>query len=96
MTSKTVKNFKRAVELAMTQPEIGCPLLDLYYESPSENIQNYITFIKCNYCYKVCKQPFDECVDSIRVIYKQNLISLSEFRTVLGRFLSLKKKGYLS
>jgi len=96
MTSKTVKNFRHAVKLAMEQPDLGCELLDLYYNSPSQDIKNYITFIKCNYCYKNCPQTFQECVDSLRYLYKNGLITLSEFRTVLGRFLVLKRKGYLS
>jgi hypothetical protein len=96
MGSKEVKNFKHAVSLAMTQPELGCPILDLYYNSPSESIRQYVTFIKCNYCYKVCKMPYSECLESIRYLYYNNYITLSEFRTVLGRFIALKRKGYLS
>ena len=96
MPSHTVKNFEHAVHLAMHNPELGCPLLNLYYNSPSENIQNYIMFVKCNYCYEFCPMSFSECVNSIRYLYRAGLISLTEFRTVLGRFLTLKRKGYLS
>ena len=96
MTSKTVKNFKHAVRLAMEEPDLGCELLNLYYNSPSEDVKNYVTFIKCNYCYKICSQSFGECVDSLRYLYKNKLITLPEFRTVLGRYLVLKRKGYLS
>jgi len=96
MTSRKVHNFEHAVRLAMTQPELGCPLINLYYESPSEAIRDYVTFIKCNYCYKLCNMSFSECVDSLRHLYRAGLITLSEFRTVLGRYLALKRKGYLS
>jgi len=95
MTSRKVKNFEHAVRLAIENPTMGCSLLDLYYESSSETVQNYVTFIKCNYCYKLCNLDFSQCVNSIRYLYKNNLISLQEFRTVLGRFLALKRKGYL-
>jgi len=96
MTSRKVHNFEHAVRLAIQNPELGCPLLNLYYNSPSEDIQHYVTFIKCNYCYEFCPMSFSECVDSIRYLYRAGLISLTEFRTVLGRFLALKRKGYLS
>jgi len=96
MGSKEVKNFKDAVSLAMTQPELGCPLLDLYYSSPSESIKQYITFIKCNYCYKICPMSYSECIESIRYLYHNGYMSLSDFRVVLGRFLALKRKGLLS
>jgi len=96
MTSKKVHNFEHAVRLVIEQPELGCSLIDAYYNSPSDKIRSYITFLKCNYCYKQCPQDFQECVNSLRYLYKNGLISLSEFRTVLGRFLVLKKKGYLS
>jgi len=96
MPNKKVHNFEHAVRLAMTQPDLGCPLLNLYYNSPSEDIRQYVTFIKCNYCYQYCPESFSTCVDSIRYLYKHGFITLSEFRTVLGRFLALKRKGYLS
>jgi len=96
MSNKRVHNFEHAVRLAMTQPELGCPLINLYYKSPSEAIRDYVTFIKCNYCYKLCPMSFGECVESLRNLYRAGLISLSEFRTVLGRYLALKRKGYLS
>ena len=95
MGSEQVKNFKHAVSLAMTQPELGCPLLDLYYNSPSESIREYITFIKCNYCYKNCSMTYEECLNSIRYLYHNGYMTLSDFRVVLGRFLALKRKGLL-
>lgn len=96
MTSRKAHNFERAVRLVIENPDLGCDVINSYYNSPSERIRNYITFLKCNYCYKQCPQDFRECVDALRFLYKNGLISLSEFRTVLGRFLVLKRKGYLS
>jgi hypothetical protein len=96
MGSKEVKNFKHAVFLAMSQPDLGCPILDLYYNSPSESIKQYITFVKCNYCYKYCQMSYLECLESIRYLYHNGYMSLSDFRVVLGRFLALKRKGLLS
>jgi hypothetical protein len=96
MTSRKAHNFEHAVRLVIEQPDLGCDLINLYYNSPSERIRNYVTFLKCNYCYERCPQNFQECVNALRFLYKNGLISLSEFRTVLGRFLVLKRKGYLS
>jgi hypothetical protein len=96
MTSKKVHNFERAVRLVIEQPDLGCDLINLYYNSPSERIRNYITFLKCNYCYKQCPQSFQECINALRFLYREKLITLGEFRTVLGRFLALKRKGYLT
>jgi hypothetical protein len=96
MTSRKAHNFEHAVRLVIENPNLGCDLIDLYYNSPSERIRNYVTFLKCNYCYKQCPQNFQECVNALQFLYKNGLISLSEFRTVLGRFLVLKRKGYLS
>jgi len=95
MPSQKAKNFEHAVRLIIEQPEIGCDIINVYYNSPSERIRNYITFLKCNYCYKRCEQDFNTCIEALRFLYKNGLISLNEFRTVLGRFLALKKKGYL-
>jgi len=96
MGSRQVKNFKHAVNLVITDPDLGCPLINEYYASPSENVKKYITFLKCNYCYKHCPMEFSECVDAIRYLYYNGLMSINEFRTVLGRFLALKRKGLLS
>jgi len=96
MTSKKMHNFEHAVRLVIEQPEIGCGIINLYYNSPSERIKSYVTFLKCNYCYKQCNLDFRECVDALRFLYRERLITLGEFRTVLGRYLVLKRKGYLS
>ena len=96
MTSRKAHNFERAVRLVIENSDLGCDLIDLYYNSPSERIRNYVTFLKCNYCYKRSPQNFQECVNALRFLYREKLITLSEFRTVLGRFLMLKRKGYLS
>jgi len=96
MGRKTVKNFESAVDLVVKKDPLGCELINLYYKSQNVDVSNYITFLKCNYCYEYCEMGYNECVDALRYLYKNKLISLSDFRVVLGRFLSLKKKGLLS
>ena len=96
MGSRTVKNFKRAIDLLVQKDPLGCELINLYYKSEDETIKQYITFLKCNYCYEYCPESYEECINSLRYLYHNKLISLSDFRTVLGRFLALKRKGLLS
>jgi hypothetical protein len=96
MGSKTVKNFKNAIDLVVSRDPLGCELINLYYKSNNPEISNYITFLKCNYCYEYCHEDYDTCLNALRYLYKNNLITLTDFRVVFGRFLSLKKKGYLS
>ena len=93
---KTVKNFESAVDLVTRRDPLGCELINLYYKSDSEDVKRYITFLKCNYCYEYCHEDYSVCLDALRYLYKNKLISLTDFRVVLGRFLSLKKKGLLS
>jgi len=95
MGRKTVKNFQDAIDLVLKRDPLGCELINLYYKSGSDDVKQYITFLKCNYCYDYCHEDYTTCLGALRYLYKNKLISLTDFRVVLGRFLSLKKKGYL-
>ncbi|ALG96867.1 hypothetical protein [Acidianus bottle-shaped virus 3 strain ABV3] len=91
---KQVKNFKDAVRLAMAKDQLGCDLIHLY-EGSNPTIDAYIQFLTCVYCYEYCHPQFDQCVEATRILYHNRLINLTEFRTVLGKLLALKKRGYL-
>jgi len=95
MGSRTVKNFKDAIDLVVKRDPLGCELINLYYKTQSEDVKKYIDFLKCNYCYEYCPEDYSTCLNALRYLYRNKLISLSDFRVVFGRFLSLKKKGLL-